>query len=115
MPTQLENALHNAEVSVEFESAEEENLIRRAVVGVDAHEWLHTSTGRFVIGAAHQDLEQIKEQLATMRPMTPWGRRRELRLRQRYEAIELAISWLLDAVVQGKEAKNQLDLMNVTE
>lgn len=108
MPTKIETELHNAEVDVEFESPREESLLRVAVVGEEAHEFLHTSVGRFVVGAALQDQQDIEEKLATIRPNTPWRRRKIQELQQQHDAISRAITWLTDMIVLGQQSKREL-------
>lgn len=109
MPHKLENMLANAEVSVEFEDEREEALIRMAVQGKDVHEFLEGTVGRFVIGAARQDQVDIEEQLTSLKPNTPWRRRKIVELQQRYEAIGLAIQWLTEAVRIGMSAERDLE------
>ena len=101
MPHKLENMLANAEVSVEFEDEREEALIRLAVQGKDVHEFLESTVGRFVIGAARQDQVDIENKLTSLKPNTPWRRRKIVELQQEYEAIGLAIQWLTEAVRIG--------------
>jgi hypothetical protein len=109
MPTELEQQLAEAEVTVEFEDAREEALIRTAVVGKDAHDFLSSSVGQYVIGAAHQDQIAIQEALTTVNPLSLFGRRKIARLQQDHKAIKLALSWLTEAVRIGQMAERQLE------
>lgn len=109
MPHKLENMLANAEVSVEFEDEREEALIRMAVQGKDVHEWLRGAVGKFVIGAARQDQVDIEEKLTSLKPNTPWRRRKIAELQQEYAAIGLAIQWLTEAVRIGMSAERDLE------
>jgi hypothetical protein len=113
MPAELERILQNAEVPVEFESQEEEILIRTAVMGEDAREWMVTNpVGRYVIGAALQDQSDIET--AIMR--TPlWRKRKHHDLRAKHAAIGNAIRWLTEAVQVGMSAESQLEQRNVKE
>jgi hypothetical protein len=108
MTTQLEANLADAEVSVEFEDEREESLVRTAVVGKDAEDFLASSVGQFVIGSAHQDQVAIQEKLTGVSPMSLFGRRKIAKLQMEHRAIELGISWLLDAIRIGKMAERQL-------
>lgn len=112
MPTETERQFSEAEVSVEFASKREEELIAAAVAGRDAHDWLHTSVGRYVIGAAVQDQQDIERRLASV---SPWNRRRILRLQQKHQAVELAVGWLTEMVKNGQHAEQQLELEQTTE
>lgn len=109
MPHKLENMLANAEVPVEFEDEREEALIRMAVQGKDVHEWLSGTVGKFVIGAARQDQVDIEEKLTSLKPNTPWRRRKIVELQQEYAAIGLAIQWLTEAVRIGMSAERDLE------
>jgi hypothetical protein len=109
MPTKLEAQLAAAEVTVEFEDEREEALIRIAVLGKDAHDFLSKPVGRFVAGAAHQDQIEIQEALTKVNPLSLFGRRKIAKLQQEHRAIELALGWLTDAVRLGMEAERQLE------
>ena len=115
MPDRIEAALHEAEVQVEFENPREESMIRVAVVGRDAHDFLNTSVGKFVIGAALQDQIEIESKLASLKPNTPWRRRKITELQQQHEAITRAVAWLTDMVVLGQQTQDQLEAERVRE
>jgi len=112
MPTKAEEYLHDAEVPVEFEDANEEILVRQAVMGRDAQDWLLSPVGRWVSGAAVQDQREIESKLTTIKPNTPWRRRRITELQQQYQAISLAIGWLSEAVKLGAAAERELHSVN---
>jgi hypothetical protein len=109
MPLDIEAQLAEAEVTVEFEDAREEALIRQAVLGKDADDFLHSPVGRFVVGAALQDQAFIEEQLTKVSVLTPFGKRKILKLQQKHEAVGLAISWLTDAIRLGHMAERALE------
>lgn len=110
MATSAARLLHEAEVPVEFEDAREEALIRQAVLGSEAQDFLLSQVGRFVSGAAVQDQNAILEKLTTIKPNTPWRRRSIEALQQEYRAIELAIGWLTEAVKLGSAAHRQAQI-----
>lgn len=112
MTTKAEEYLHNAEVPIEFEDAREESLVRQAALGEDALSWLESPVGRFVCGAAVQDQREIEILLPTIRPNTPWRRRRIVDLQQKHEAITLAIGWITEQVTLGAAAKRELHTVN---
>lgn len=104
----IEQLLADAEISVEFRDEHEEALVRMAAQGKDVEEWLRSPAGRFVIGAAAQDTRDIESELTTIKPNTPWRRRKIVELQQRHEAIGMAVQWLRDAVVIGASAEREL-------
>jgi len=108
MPTKIEEQLHDAEITVEFEDQREETLVRQAVIGQDVHDWLSSDVGRWVIGAALQDQAVIEEKLISIRPNTPWRRRKITELQQQHEAIGLAVGWLSESVKLGMAAVREL-------
>jgi hypothetical protein len=108
MSTKAEEYLANAEVPVEFASEREEILIRQAVQGQDALDFLLSPVGKFVSGAAVQDQRDIEAQLATIKPNTPWRRRRITELQQKHAAITMAVSWLCEQVNIGAGAERVL-------
>ena len=108
MPTKVEEYLHDAEVPIEFEDEREEILVRQAVQGKDVQDWLLSPVGRWVCGAGAMDQRDIESQLVTIKPNTPWRRRKITELQQQYEAINLAIGWLSEAVKIGAAAEREL-------
>lgn len=111
MTTKAETYLHDAEVPVEFADEREEQLVRQAAHGEDARAWLESPVGRFVCGAAVQDQRDIEAQLATIRPNTPWRRRKITELQQKHDAISLAVGWITEQVALGAAAKRELYLV----
>ena len=112
MPTKAEQFLNDAEVPVEFEDAREESLVRQAVQGQDAQDWMLTPVGRFVCGAAVQDQREIENTLATIKPNTPWRRRRITELQLQYDSITRGIGWLCEQVNLGAAAERELHEVN---
>ena len=109
MPTKIEQQLHDAEITVEFEDAREETLVRQACMGQDTHDWLSSDVGRWVIGAALQDQVEIEEKLISVKPNTPWRRRKITELQQKHEAIGMAVGWLSESVKLGMAAVRDLN------
>lgn len=109
MPSKIEDMLHNAEVPVEFADEREEQLVRIAVQGQDARDFLESSVGRFVVGSAVQDQKEIEERLATINPNTTWRRRKIEELQSEHAAITRAVSWLCEAVQLGLVAERELN------
>ena len=110
MPQKIEQYLQDAEVPLEFEDEREESLVRQAVLGHDIQDWLASPVGRWVAGCAAQDQRDIEEQLTTVKPNTPWRRRRIAELQQKHEAITMAIAWLSEAVKLGATAHRELEV-----
>jgi len=108
MGQSIEEQLASAEMSIEFEDAREESLIREAVKGQEAREWLLSPVGRSVIEKAREDQEYLRAKIAQIRPNTPWRRRKIEELQQEYRSIQRAISWLADTVRIGVEAEREL-------
>lgn len=108
MASKTERELHDAEISVEFEDAREEALVRQAVVGRDVRDWFDTTAGRFVRGAAVQEQRQIEQELVTIPPMGEENIQRIEELRKKHSAIAYAISWLAEAVKIGQESEREL-------
>lgn len=109
MPSVVEQQLEGAEVQVEFEDEQEEALVRTAVVGRNAEDFIHSDVGRFVIGSAVQDQKEIQAKLARVNPHSIFGRRKIARLQQEHRAVEMAISWLTDCIRVGQEAHRELE------
>lgn len=112
MPTEAERQFQDAEFTVEFQDRREEALIRTAVLGQEARDFLESSVGRYVIGAAAQDQGEIERQLTEV---SPWNRRRILRLQQKHQAVSMAIGWLTEMVRDGAHSERQLELEEVKE
>lgn len=112
MPTEEERQFQDGDFTVEFADQREENLIRRAVLGREAQDFLASQVGRYVVGAAAQDQAEIERKLTKV---SPWNRRRILRLQQEHRAVELAIGWITEMVQDGAHAERQLDMEQVTE
>lgn len=108
MPTKAEIDLQNAEVSVEFESMREELLIKEAVRGRDASDWIHSPLGRFVVGVAVHDQREIEEKLTKINPNTGWRRRKIQELQLEHAAIGRAVSYLTECVDVGLSAEREL-------
>lgn len=108
MSTAIEQQLATAEITVEFEDAREEALVRQAVQGRDTHDFLSSPVGRFVVGAALQDQSEIEEQLATTSVVSEEGVRTVRELQQKHQAIGMAITWLTEAIQLGTMAERQL-------
>jgi hypothetical protein len=115
LTSKLEATLAEAEIPIEFEDEREEALVRTAVVGKDAHDWLSSQLGQFVIGSAYQDQIKIQEALTKVSPLSLFGRRKIAKLQQRHEAVEMAIEWLTDAVRVGMMAERRLEDYNTED
>lgn len=110
MPTKAEELLGYAEVSVEFEDAREEELIRIGVMGEDTRDWLNSELGRFVMAAAVEDQRSLEGKMARTWIIGPIGKRKMRKLQMQHEAISLAIGWLTERITMGMEAQRILDL-----
>lgn len=109
MPTEVDAQLQEAEITIEFEDAREEALIREAVMGLEADDFLHSDLGRFVVGSAVQDQQEIEAKLARVNPHSIFGRRKIAKLQQEHRAVQMAVSWLTDCVRVGKVAQRELE------
>jgi len=97
--------LNDAEIPFEFDDQREEILYREAIQGKDVEDFLNSAPGRYVLGAACQDLRTIEEQLTKV---WPWRKRRIAVLQRKHEAITLAVEWLTSAVNIGLSSTREL-------
>ena len=105
MNTTQEQILANGEVTPEFIDQEEETLFAIAAMGEEAHRFFHSDLGRYVTGAAKQDIQEIQEKLLTI---SPWRKRKIQHLQNQAKAAQLAISWLAEVITNGDDAHQQL-------
>ncbi|MCB2130882.1 MAG: hypothetical protein KDE03_17895 [Rhodobacteraceae bacterium] len=108
MASLIEQSLANAEVPLHFENQREEILIRQAVQGRDAQEFMMSPVGKFVAGAAVQEQQMIEAAIIKIKPNTRWRRRRISELQQKHDAITMAVQWLCEQVNIGAEAEKAL-------
>lgn len=97
--------LHDAEISVDFEDQRDQILIAQAVNGKDSVDFLCSSVGRWVTGAAVQEQSEIERELAAV---APWRKKKITRLQLKHQAITLAIGWITEAVNLGEAAMREL-------
>ncbi|MDT8364298.1 MAG: hypothetical protein RQ714_06585 [Nitrosomonas sp.] len=93
------------EISIEFASKKEEELYAFAMVGERARDFFTSEIGRYIIGRAADEIEEVKEQLLK----TPtWNKRKINRLQQQAKAAQAGIRWLQEAISEGDYAHEAL-------
>lgn len=100
-----ENALNNGELSPDFMDQDEEVLFAEAKLGEEADAFFKSDVGRYVVGAAIQDMRKIQSQLLTV---SPWRKRRIQQLQNQATACQLAMNWLGEAITNGDSAYQEL-------
>ena len=103
---EMEKQLHDAEIEVEFQDQTEETLYRLVMLGESARDFFDSDVGRYVIGAARMDLEVIDQKL---RVVSPWRRRKILKLQMEYKAVQDGIRWIAEVIQQAEDAETQLN------
>lgn len=109
MSNRIEDMVANAELSVDVEAKWEQEKYATALLGKEHEDFLHSPVGRYVIGCANQDVKELEAKIAEIRPNTRWRRRRIDDLRHERKARLLAIQWLCQAVLDGKDAIRELE------
>lgn len=101
----MEEQLHDAEIQVEFQDQAEEDLYRLVLLGEEARDFFDSDVGRYVLGAAHMDLEAIDQKL---RRVSPWRWRKVMKLQMKYKAVQDGIRWIAETIQQAEAAEMQL-------
>jgi len=108
-----EEGLLGGDITPEFLSREEEELFAEASLGVEAIRFLNSDLGRIMRGYALQEVEECKEKLLSVKPWTPWGKRKIFALQQRAAVANQFISFVKEALMRGQIA--ELSLKNLRD
>lgn len=102
----IDDMLATAEIPQEREEQMEAALIAECELGVAAEEFLESQVGRYVVGAADQEMKRIKDDLIGVDPLAS---KAIADLQAQYQARCLAIRWLCEAVKKGKDAARVIE------
>lgn len=108
MASKIEEMAAEAEVTVEFADQHERVLFAEAAIGLDCRDFIESQVGRRVLGAAHQDYEDLKEQIVAIDPVSEQNIAQIRVLQAKKEGVICGVRWLLEAVVAGMEAERAL-------
>ena len=90
----------------------EDPLVRAAVFGRQVEDFLSSDIGRHIAARASDEIDAALHQLKSISPRFFWGRRKIARLQEQIAVAERVISWLADAVTEGRQATQALEDAN---
>jgi hypothetical protein len=97
--------LEDGEITPEFNSIEERELFGIAQLGVEATTFFQSDVGRAIIGAAAQDIDELKDELANV---SPWRKRKIQKVQNAIKARRQAIAYIAEIINLGEEAHQAL-------
>lgn len=87
---------------------EEQQLEALVSIGVEAKRFIESELGKYVMGCARQEIEELTEELKdTDTPLD-----RTTALRQEIKTREKAVEWLAESIQQADMAYQQLETAN---
>ena len=87
-------------------------LIKVAVVGEQARQFLQTDLGDYLLKRAQAQIDSATEELKRVSPSWIWGRRKIERLQGQIAVAENTIHWLAEAITEGDAANKILEDRN---
>lgn len=86
---------------------EERRLYAEAVLGKDAEQFFQTELGQYVLGRSMQESEEVT---AELKVTAPEDTNKVRELQNQIQVCEKTLIWLNQAIIEGKQAKAQLEL-----
>lgn len=87
----------------------EDPIVRVAVFGKQAEDFVSSDIGRFITRRADEEVTDCLQQLKSISPAMPWGRRKIARLQNQIATAERVIHWLAEAIHEGHQAMNVIE------
>lgn len=75
------------------------------VLGDDAEQFFHTDLGRYILGAAEQD---IHAEIETLIVTDPEDKQTIRKAQTRIERVRLAIQWLNEVIARGRQEQERI-------
>lgn len=93
-------------------TAELDPLIKVAVIGEQARQFLQTDLGDYLLKRAQSQIESATDELKRVSPRWMWGRKKIERLQGQIAVAENTINWLAEAITEGDAATKILEDRN---
>lgn len=87
-------------------------LVAEADLGEQTREFCASELGRFMIGAAHQEITAAQQALAKV---APWRRRKIQEIQNKIWRSEFFLSLLRELLVSGNAAKGAIEESEITD
>ena len=87
----------------------EDPVVRLAVFGRQVEDFVNSEIGRFITRRADDEIADCLDQLKTISPAYPWGRRKIARIQAQIGVAERVMQWLAEAITNGQQAMNIIE------
>lgn len=97
--------LADGELDVEFQDEREQELFFVAALGEEAHRFLRSNVGRYLLARAREDIDEAKEALANV---APWRKRKIQELQNDIAVCRRVLGYIQEITNKGEAAYEQL-------
>lgn len=97
--------------SIEFINEDERQYFAEAVLGEEIRQFLVSNVGRYLHGCAKQEYDRCRDEMFSIDPYTPEGKRTFLKLKADAWAAAHFMKWCVEAMQNGDNAEIMMNQM----